>query len=229
MISVTLVLDDFHRPQLAELKRYFSVVNPFKSHHVLRNPSIFAYGKHHRYEVRRALAKVSVRLFDLSHHLSEWSSLYADLTGRHGFSGVHDFPSSHFDALCLLDGTQAIGAWLEDRLVSAHIWMSDGKYVHSHLAASSSDGYASRAAYAVNDASIRHFQGADLLNFGGAAGAGDDPCDGLARFKRGFANDLAPAFICGAVLDRPRYDELARRTAAPPDTLFFPAYRTGTG
>jgi hypothetical protein len=229
MISLTLVLDDFHRPPLDELRRHFQLVNRFKTHQVRRTGAPFAYGKHHRYEVRRALKKVAVRPFDLAGHAAEWSTLYAALTQRRALAGVHDFPASHYDALYRLDGTTSIGAWLDDELVCAHIWVSDGKYVHSHLGASSSAGYAAGAAYAVYDASIRHFAGAELLNLGGGAGLRDDPGDGLASFKRGFANESAAAYICGAVLDPVQYDRLVRQTGVPPDTLFFPAYRARTG
>jgi hypothetical protein len=229
LVSVTLVLDEFHRPPLEVLREHFDVVNPFKTHHIRRNSASFAYGKHHRYEVRRASKQVSVRQFELGNYLPEWSSLYADLIRRHELGGVHEFASSHFDALSRLQGTTSIGAWLDGRLVSAHIWVSDGQYVHSHLAASNGEGYAAGAAYAVYDASVRHFAGAELLNFGGGAGPSDDPRDGLSRFKKGFANESAPAYICGAILDEGQYHELVRRRGVPPDTLFFPAYRARTG
>jgi hypothetical protein len=228
LVSITLVLDDFHRPPLSEIKKHFSVVNPFKTHYIHRNALPFEYGKHHRYEVSRALKAVTVGQLELGNHVSEWLELYTNLTKRHGLAGIHDFPLSHYQALHQLSGTATIGAWLDGVLVSAHIWVSDGKYVHSHLAASSDDGYRAGAAYAVYDASIHHFAYTELLNLGGAAGASDDPHDGLARFKRGFSNEPASAYVCGAILDRARYDKLVRQSGVPSDTLFFPAYRART-
>src|SRR5205823_2034386 len=114
---------------------------------------------------------------------------------------------------------------LDGALVSAHIWVSDGQRVHSHLAASSTEGYAAGAAYAVYDASIRHFSRSELLNFGGGAGNRDDPNDGLASFKRHFSNATAPAYICGEILDEARYGKLVERSGAAADEAFFPAYR----
>ena len=38
----------------------------------------------------------------------------------------------------------------------------------------------------------------------------DSPDDGLSRFKRGWATGTAPAWLCGAVLDRERYADLAQ-------------------
>ena len=228
VVSITLVLDDFNRPSLDELGRCFQVINRFKTHYLRRGAMPFSYGKHHRYEVRRAAKRVTVRPFALADHAGEWSTLYAGLVRRLGLTGVHDFPPAHHEALQQLGGLTSIGAWLNDELVCAHLWVSDGRHVHSHLAASSGAGYEAGAAYAVYDASIRHFSEAELINFGGGAGIGDDPDDGLARFKRGFANDRASAYLCGAILDAGLYDKLVRQKGVPPDTLYFPAYRART-
>jgi hypothetical protein len=228
VISVTLVLDDFHRPPIDELQRHFAVVRRFKTHHIRRLDLPFGYDKHHRYEVRRSLTQVMAMPFDLGRHADEWAALYADLMRRHDLAGVHAFPAAHYEALGQMAGVTAIGGFIGDRLVSAHLWVSDGSHVHSHLAASNGEGYESNAAYAVYDASVRHFAAAQLLNFGGGAGIDDEPGDGLARFKRGFANATAPAYVCGAVLDPVRYDELVRQRGVPADTLFFPAYRART-
>ena len=227
LVSITLVLDDFHRPPLEALRRHFTVVNPFKTHYVRRNALPFAYGKHHRYEVGRALKRVTVGPLTLADHVSQWLALYAHLVSRHDLAGLHDFPSSHYEALHGIGAATMIGAWTGGELVSAHLWVSDGRYVHSHLAASSGAGYQAGAAYAVYDASIRHFADSELLNFGGGAGTGNDPNDGLAAFKRGFSNQTACAYICGAVLDQARYADLARQRGVPGDSAFFPIYRTG--
>jgi hypothetical protein len=225
LVAATLVLDDFHRPSLENLNIAFSQTTPFKSHAIRRLDAPFAYSKHHRYEVRRALASVSVGPLNLAYHIKDWMGLYGILSQRHGLGGVHNFPASHFEALAPLEGVTTIGAWLDDVLVSAHIWVSDGTDVHSHLAATSPAGYQVGASYAVYDASVSHFHGARLLNLGGSAGSGDDPLDGLARFKRGFANDTASAYICGAILDPDQYQHLTEACGVAADSYYFPAYR----
>jgi hypothetical protein len=138
---------------------------------------------------------------------------------------MHDLPPAHHAMLAALDGVTAIGGWLGEELAASHIWVHDRGRVHSHLAASSENGYACGAAYAVYDASIRHFKDAEVINLGGAAGYTDDPDDGLARFKQGFANATARSYICGKILDAERYRELTACRAAPAQTAFFPAYR----
>jgi hypothetical protein len=118
-----------------------------------------------------------------------------------------------------------VGAWAEEKLVAGHIWVDHDGIVFSHLAASSPEGYAVSASYAVYDASLRRFANARTINLGGAAGLLDDPGGGLSRFKRGFASSTSQSWLCGKVL-RPRLyvalSQQAGKTGAPD---FFPAYR----
>lgn len=225
LVSIVLALDDFHHPPLEDLRKHFDVVRPFKSHYIFQpEKGPLSYDKHHRYELRQALKNVQVETLELRAHLPEWVDLYRNLTLRHGLKGVHDFPFSHHEALATLDGVTAFGAWTEGRLVSCHIWVHHDGYAHSHLAASSVEGYKCRAAYAVNDAAIQHFGDAKLLNFGGSAGH-QETGDGLAKFKKGFSNGLANSYICGAILDLRRYDELRAKRGISRQVEFFPAYR----
>ena len=64
--------------------------------------------------------------------------------------------------------------------------------------------------------------GSVYMGAGDGAGAGDDPSDGLVRFKKGFANHLAASGLCGAILDAEAYQALS---ADAGDGGFFPAYR----
>jgi len=63
-----------------------------------------------------------------------------------------------------------------------------------------------------------------VVNLGGGAGLIESADDGLARFKRGWSNDRRTAYLCGRILDRRKYRELASRKA-PNGSSFFPAYR----
>lgn len=225
-VSVTLVLDDFNRPDLARIERLFDPVTPFKTHYVVdRAIGEAAPSKHHRYDIRRALNQVSVKEFCLDERLDDWIELYDALVRRHGLGGLHAFPREHHLALARSKDFVAVGAFQDDVLAAAHIWAVSGTRVHSHLAASSERGYRMGAAYAVNDCSIRLFSEARIINLGGGAGRLDNPDDGLARFKRGFANATARAYICGKVLDPDAYRHLARARGAE-DSGYFPAYRT---
>lgn len=223
LVSVVLVLDDRLRPEMAALEEAFDFVRPFKSHFLHdRAVGPLDLGKHHRYELRRAQARVEAREIALGDHLAAWETLYGELAARHGLGGLHAFPQAHHQALVRLPGVRTFGAFVDGRLVSAHVFVTHGGYAISHLAASAVEGYETGAAYAVNDLAIAALDDCEAINFGGGAGLGEDPADGLVRFKKGFSNAVAPAWLCGKVLDRAAYASLSAGFA---DQGFFPAYR----
>ena len=223
LVSAVLVLDDRLRPGLDRLEAAFGSVRRFKSHYVYdRTLGPPAYDKHHRYEIRRAAGRVEAQEIDLAQHLPAWAALYGELSARHGLGGVHAFPALHHETLAALPGIRAFGAFMARELVSAHIFVTHDGYAVSHLAASSPEGYRNGAAYAVNALAIEALSDCTAINFGGGAGAGDDPADGLVRFKKGFSNHIAASWLCGAILDAATYDALSADVG---DNGFFPAYR----
>jgi len=223
LVSLVLVLDPLARPPQHALQQTFDLARPFKTHYLV-DPAAGGYrpSRHHRYEIRVAQRSVEARPFELRAHLPAWQALYTNLVRRKGISGLLDFPSSAFAGLAELPGLVSIGAFRGEELLSAHLWIQGPAGVTSHLAASSPDGYACRAAYAVYDASLRHFAGV-AVNLGGGPGTENDPDTGLARFKRGFANDERQSWLCGKILDPSAYAELTGEGLTAGG--FFPAYR----
>lgn len=221
LVSVVLVVDPLNSP--SEALKAFDVRRPFKTHQIydprLGKP---AYGKHHRYEIRRAQRRVEVREIALQDHLPDWIALYDALIRRHGLTGAHAFPPACHRALAALPGLRAFGAFIEERMVSAHLFVTHEGQASSHLAASSEEGYAAGAAYAVNASALEVLGQEGAVNLGGGAGSGDDPGDGLARFKAGFANTTATAWLYGAILDPQAYQALSSDKR---DSSYFPAYR----
>lgn len=222
LVSLVLVADAFFGPGPDTLRRDFDVVRPFKSHYVHDYAEAFRYGRHHRYEVKRARAACEVRPVRLTSHLSDWMRFYDELCARHNISGLQRFSPLYFERLAALPGLHALSAWHAGELTGLHLFIEYDGVAYSHLAAFSAAGYQARAGYAVNDLAIEHFRGFRLIDFGAGAGVADDPADGLAVFKRGFANRSETFYLCGKVLDAEAYELLSggkRRDA------YFPAYR----
>ena len=223
LVSVVLVLEDILRPRLGALEDAFDIVRLFKTHLIHdRTVAGTGYGKHHRYEIKRARSRSKALEISLGDHLEGWTSLYQELALRHRLSGVHAFPAAHHEALARLPEVRAFGAFADGRLVSAHLFVAYDGYAISHLAASTQEGYEIGAAYAVNDAALAGLSDCRIVNFGAGAGASDDPASGLVRFKKGFSNRTAPSFLCGKVLDATAYRALSSAVA---DSDYFPAYR----
>jgi len=223
LFSAVLVPDPLFGPDGEALSAAFSVCRPFKTHFLVdRAGGGYAPSKHHRYEVRRALGRCQVERMRLRDHLGDWSRLYAGLADRHAIRGPAAFSDGYF-AMMAADATyETFAARVEGRIVAMAIWFEHQGVAVNHLGASDAAGYAAGASYALYDAAIEHYGHCRQIDLGGAAGVADAADDGLARFKRGFANAEATAFLCGAVLDDAAYAALA---ADRPPTDFFPAYR----
>ena len=225
LVSVTLVVDGLLGPPINELQRTFTFARPFKTHYLVDEAAgTYQPSKHHRYEIRRAARLgVEVRVVPMLDILDAWTALYDELISHHRIASVQRFPRESFEALANCDGLTTVAAFVGEELVSCHLWIQYKRFVWSHLAASSALGYASSAAYAVYDQSIRNFSGR-VIDLGGTAGVTETDDDGLARFKAGFSNRRHHAYLCGAVLDSKTYQALCLNGEVPRSN-YFPAYR----
>lgn len=222
LISAVLVPDPLLSPA-GDMARHFEICRPFKAHYLIDTAcGSFAPSRHHAQELRRAARRCRVERVALSDHLNSWKALYAGLVARRAVTGAADFAPAYFDALGADPAMQAFAAYVDDEIVGMAIWFAAEGVVYYHLSAVSELGYHNGAAYGLVAAAVEHFAGQGVIHLGGGAGAGDG-ADGLAAFKRGFANAEVMAHICGAVLDRAAYDRLS---AGHAETGFFPAYRT---
>jgi hypothetical protein len=223
LVSAVLVPDPLFAPDGEALATAFPICRPFKTHFVVdRTAGAYAPSKHHRYEIRRALSRCAVEAVQLGDHLDDWTRLYAGLAERHEIKGPAVFSDGYFALLASDPTYEAFAARVDGRIVAMAIWFEHRDVAVNHLGASDGDGYAAGASYALYDFAIEHFARCRQLDLGGAAGVAEAADDGLARFKRGFANAEATAFLCGAVLDPAAY---ARLTGDRASTGFFPAYR----
>jgi len=222
LVSVVLVPDPLAGPGADRLSAAFSLCRQFKTHYLIESARPFEPSKHHRDRIRRGARRCRVERVVLRDHLETWEQLYAGLVDRRDIRGSADFTASYFEQLAQAPELVALMALVEDRPAAMTLWFQHASIVYNHLTASSAEGYANGANYALYGAAIEHFAGAAAMNLGGGAGFDDNPDDGLATFKRGFANGETKAHLCGAVLDQTRYAELTR---GRPPTDFFPAYR----
>ena len=208
------------------LSAAFAVAESFKQHYVVdQSIQPWAPSKHHQDEIRRARKRgITVEWTTLGEILDDWVMLYAELKARRGFTGLADFGRSSFERLAQCSGLRTAVASLDGRVVGSHLWFWHAGCMWSHLASTNEAGRKAGAAYALYDFSIRE-SGASTVSLGGAAGTVDSEDDGLARFKRGFANRSIFTYLYGAVLDVERYDALCERRQAGTSS-FFPGYRT---
>jgi hypothetical protein len=223
LVSAVLVPDPLFAPPGDELAAAFPLCRPFKTHFVVdREAGGYAPSKHHRYEIRRAPGRCAIEAVQLGDHLADWTRLYAGLAERHEIRGPAAFSDGYFALLTVDAAYRTFAARVDGRIAAMAIWFEYDGVAVNHLGASDGAGYAAGASYALYDVAIEHYAQCVRLDLGGAAGVAEAADDGLARFKRGFANAEATAFLCGAVLDQAAY---ARLVQNHPPSNFFPAYR----
>ena len=231
LVSLAVVTDPFAACDETLLRSAFpDRVTPFKRHFVadLARPFREFVSRHHRYYAARALEQVRVeRCAEPSARLEEWTALYAHLARRHGLDGIKAFSRAAFAAQMRVPGLVMLRAAAGEDTVAAHLWYVQGDVAYSHLAAAGERGYDLMAAYALYWFALETFTGqVRWIHFGAAAGLGDDPRDGLARFKRGWSTETRPAYFCGRVFRPDLYREILERRGLA-DGAYFPAYRAG--
>jgi Acetyltransferase (GNAT) domain len=229
LVSLVLVADPFGAYELGDLQACFpDRLVPFKEHFAVDFEAPMTVSKHHRYYARRALASLEVApCADPAAFLDDWTTLYETLVERHGLTGPKAFSPQSFAGQLAVPGMVMFGAREQGAMVGAHLWYVQGNVGYSHLAAVSPRGYELTAAYALHACALEYFKDrVRWLDLGAGAGVRADAADGLARFKRGWANASRPAYLCGRIFDADRY---AAATAAQGivATDYFPAYRSG--
>lgn len=231
LVSVAAVPDPFAFGDEARLRAAFpDRVRPFKEHFVadLTTHDLQGLSRHHRYYARRALRQCDVEVAsEPSDHLDEWASLYATLCERHALAGIKAFSRAAFDAQLRVPGIVLLRARHREETVGAHLWYVHGEVAYSHLAAASPRGYELLVFYALYHRACEHFRGrVRYVDFGAGAGLASGEADGLARFKRGWANTTRTAHFCGRILDRGRYAKILAARGSR-EEVYFPAYRKG--
>jgi len=223
LVSVSLVPDPLSSPSRETLAAAFPVCRPFKTHYLIDRAAGGAQlPATHRRWMRKALRECEVSAVRLRNSLGDWDRLYRGAVERHAITGLQKFSPNYFAALAELQGVEALAASLDREIVAMALWVQGHDVVYYHLGASDRRGYETRAMYGIFAAAQEHFSSARILHLGGAAGIAPNEDDGLARFKRGFANRAVEAYFCGACLDPAQYSALSK---GRDDAAFFPAYR----
>jgi hypothetical protein len=225
VLSVVAVADPLGSWDMGHLRAAFpDHLIPFKRHQVrdLHRPAPLP--AHHRRQLRRAARAVDVEVCaEPLEHLDDWVALYDGLVARRRLTGISAFSRESFRQQLAVPRMLALRAHRGGVTMGMTLWLIGGDTAYYHLGASTPAGYELSASYALFAVAFEHLRGlgVDRVDLGGSAGAQHSD-DGLFRFKRGWANAEAPAYLGGRVVDRGAYAALS--TAAG-TTTWFPAYR----
>lgn len=225
-VSLLFITDPMDGIGALRSSSLFDVCRPFKTHYltdleVARQP---VASRHHAYYARRAGREMDAEaVSDPLEHLDEWCDLFDQLVARHGLRGFRCFSRGHFARVLSLPGVVMHRSRHNGVTTGAQILLIQDDVAHAHLAAFSDAGYALGASYLLDRFAQEALAGiVRYINWGG----GTPSNEGLARYKRGWANVERSSWLLGCILDREAYSRLSGRTAANGEA-YFPAYRTG--
>jgi hypothetical protein len=225
LVSAVIVSDPFAPLDDDILRRTFDHVRLFKNHHVIDTDQPQTLSRHHRQEVSKARRRLSLeRCADPAAHLDEWLALFELLKQRHGIQGMRAFSRASFERQMQVPGLVLYRARRGDQTVGLHLWYVNGLAAYGHLGVTTNEDAAAYGLYAVAIDDLRPQVRWIDLGAGAGVRAGSD--SGLELFKRGFSTATRPVYLCGRILDRPRYEQLARQCDVRAND-YFPAYRAG--
>ncbi len=232
LVSLSLVADPLGGWSRDDLERAFpDLLRPYKEHFVvdLERAWHASAAKHHRRNVDRARGIVECEVVaDPPTLLDDWIVLYDELIERHDIRGPARFSREAFAKQLAVPGIVALRARHDGATVGATLWYVCDDVAYYHLGAYARTGYELGASFALFATAFERLaqDGVRTASLGAGAGIEADPTDGLSRFKRGWASGMRTAWLCGRILRRDRYAQLAA-TAPEPRAAYFPAYRAG--
>ncbi|HWQ31820.1 MAG TPA: GNAT family N-acetyltransferase [Blastocatellia bacterium] len=229
LVSVTVVTDPLGEFEPDDLRRAFpDLVRFYKKHFIadLSQPLRSFVSSHHQRNARQALSHLSVERCPSDSALDEWVQLYQHLIVRHSISGLAAFSRDSFARQLQVPGLVIWRAVEAGRTVGMTLWYQNAERADYHLAAYTPRGYELKASAALFWRAFEEFAAAGVRRvvLGAGAGISNDGSDGLTRFKRGWANETRPVYLCGRIGRRRAYEQLTGRATAD-ESSFFPAYR----
>jgi lipid II:glycine glycyltransferase (peptidoglycan interpeptide bridge formation enzyme) len=130
----------------------------------------------------------------LAEFLDCWWALYCE--HRQTRAAVYPASRNHFELLAQLQEIEAFAVYFEKEIVAMTVWLRFNEILYYVDGASSERGQAISAPYAAFAHAIDYFSDCRYIFFGGSADFRSPQSDGLAVFKRGFANTSVRDYLC---------------------------------
>ena len=202
-------------------------MRPFKDHMIanLSQPFESYVSSQHQRKARRSLLSIEVEASEEPWNwTADWLSLYSNLVDRHSISGVANFSERSLVAQLRVPGALGFRALNDGETIGMLVFYLSGPNSYYHLGAHSETGYGLGSSFALFWRALEWMQtkGVERVDLGGGAGLAVSENDGLARFKRGWANEIRPAYLCGRIINPELYHQLSKGKRGN----FFPAYRS---
>lgn len=229
-VAAVFVTNPFADQDVAssDLEPFLDVMRVFKTHYVVQLGGNWreTTRKTTRQYARRGLATHEMSIRPASaRDMPEFWSHYSTLIDRHRLQGMQAMSPAMIEAQLAVPGAYIARALGTEGSVACMILYGEDGVLYPHLIGISREGYRAFASYAIIQFTLDWAEdnGFACVNLGGVAGATADAKDGLATFKRGWANQSRSTYLCGKILDEGKYRALLSDDTR--GSCFFPAYR----
>jgi len=195
--SISLITDPLWSPDLKLLQEAFESCRPFKENYLIdRLAGPVQFRKRHRNMINNAKRLVQVSGVSLADNVTRWWEMYHE----HRKTRVVVYPASRkrFEVLAQLPALEVFAAFFENEVVGMTIWLRFNEILYYIDGVSSEKGLAISALYAAFAHAVDHFSDCRYIFLGGSADFRSLRSDGLAVFKRGFANTSVLDYLCTA-------------------------------
>ena len=197
--SVSLITDPMWSPSHNLLEAAFESCRPFKENYLIdRGLGPVRIRKRHRNMINNARKLCGIDRVPLAPLLERWWILHQD--HRQTRVAVHPGSLKYFEMLAGLDAVDAIAAQHKNEIVTITIWLRFNDILYYIDGASNERGLQLSASYAAFAHAIEHYADCRYIFLGGSADFRGPRSDGLATFKRGFANVSVRDYLCASHL-----------------------------
>lgn len=196
--SFSVITDPMWCPDISPLRASFDVCRPFSECYVVDRQANVRIRKRHRNRINQARCVGEIHDVSLTDYFDRWLELYKDKVDRRQI--LRPFTRDYFEQLTLFDGLRTVAVVADGEIVTMSLWISHQDTMYFHDGASSTAGMAISAAHAAFAYVIETAADCRFVLLGPPAGFGEEQSDGLAVFKRGFANVSVVSYLCSATL-----------------------------
>lgn len=196
--SFSAITDPMWSPEATPLRRAFDVCHPFTEHYLIDREGEESMRKRHRNRINQARRTCEVQEVSLADHLDRWLELYGGNVDKRQIP--QPYTSTYFERLATIDGLKTLAVLVDGEIVTMNLWVIHQDTLYFHEGASSVDGRELFAAYAAYAHAIETAVDCRFVLLGPRGSMRDDPADGLAAFKRGFANGTVTSYLCSVSL-----------------------------
>lgn len=192
--SFSAITDPMWCPEAPALRAAFDLCRPFTEYHLVDREAEVHIRKRHRNRINQALRAGEVRDVALGDHLDRWFELYQGNVDERQIA--QPFTRAYFERMATFGALRTVAVVADGEIATMSMWLPHHDTMYFHDGASSAVGKAISAAHAAFAHIIETAGDCRYVLLGGAADFRDKRSDGLAEFKRGFANVSLPSYLC---------------------------------